>query len=440
MTECSKCRSAIRGESGIRCNGVCDKVYHLTKKCAGIDQYSAKVFDETNYIRFICDDCTQYIQNVDLVLREIQDNVNKNKQTLAEYKHEFECSLKQNEVEIKNLLEAIENRYDERFKKMDNIQKICEKSVEEVKSLYVNVSEVENKNKDIFEKINNNNVKMCDEIKRVVKEANVKKLTYAQTAAKTVLPDVSKRVPLILKPKEKQTVQKTKEELNNKVDPKDFKIVNIENRRNGTLVIQSESMDEREKIKTAIQNEISDKYEVKIPKEAEMNIIITDMNIKLNEKELLEKLKKQNEVIKDSNVEIVKCFETKRFNRSIYNAKVKIDYATYHKIMPMQRLNVGWEKCRIFDGTHIMQCFNCQGFNHKASECRNEAVCFKCHGNHKSKDCTKEILNKCINCVRENKRLNLNLDESHATINRECPVYRNKLSLKKRRLGIDIEI
>ena len=91
MTECTKCKSSIRGESGIRCNGVCNKVYHYTKKFSGIDQYSAKILEEDNFVRFIVDDCLQYIQNVDLVLNVVQEGVKKNKQAL----------------------EAIEKRYDE---------------------------------------------------------------------------------------------------------------------------------------------------------------------------------------------------------------------------------------------------------------------------------------------------------------------------------------
>lgn len=194
MAECSKCRSAIRGESGIHCNGVCEKIYHFTKKCGGIDQYSANIFDQNNFIRFICDDCMQYIQNVDMMLKEIQVTVNKNEQTLLNYKNEFESCLKRNENEIKTLLEAIEKRYEARFKKIDNVQKICEKNVEEVKNLYGNVNEFENKNKVIYEKISNNNTKMCNEIKKMVKETNVKtKKSYAKIVAdNSEMPDVSK--------------------------------------------------------------------------------------------------------------------------------------------------------------------------------------------------------------------------------------------------------
>ena len=49
-----------------------------------------------------------YIHNVDIVLGEIQDGVNKNKISLAEYKKESELSLTQNEFDIKKLLQTIE--------------------------------------------------------------------------------------------------------------------------------------------------------------------------------------------------------------------------------------------------------------------------------------------------------------------------------------------
>ena len=74
----------------------------------------------------------------------------------------------------------------------------------------------------------------------------------------------------------------------------------------------------------------------------------------------------------------------------------------------------------VFDGTYVMKCFKCQGYNRKSSECKNESVYFKCHGNRVSKECNKE-----------NKRLNLGLDEYHVTNSREYPVYQNKLNLKK---------
>lgn len=440
MAECHKCKSSIRGETGISCDGVCKKVYH-TVKCAGVDQYTARTLEADNFLRFMCGDCVQYIHNVDMVVKDIQDSVNKNKQNLIEYKLEFDSALKRNENEIKQLLEAIEKRYEERLRKIDKAQKICETNFEEIKNLCGMVKEYENKSNDIFNNIEENNVKICNEIKKIIKETNDKqnKMSFADALKKnTVLPELKKQVPLIVKPKEKQNLQKTKEDLNNKVDPKNFKITNVENRSNGTLVIQSENNEEREKIKTAIQNEMGEGYEIKVPNNHEMSVTITDMTFKYSNNELIEKIKKQNEFLKESEIKPVKSYEFKRNNKLIYNTKIVIDNDSYTKLLSAQRINIGWEKCRVFDGTDVLMCYKCRGFNHKAGDCKNQEICYKCHGNHKAKECNKDIIPKCINCIKSNEKLNLGLDENHSTLSKECPVYQNKLNLKMRRMGFDI--
>ena len=61
-------------------------------------------------------------------------------------------------------------------------------------------------------------------------------------------------------------------------------------------------MEEREKIKEAIETHIRKDYEIKVPKEFGVQIIIADMNFKMQESEIKEKLKKQNEILKDSKI------------------------------------------------------------------------------------------------------------------------------------------
>lgn len=125
-------------------------MYHFTKKSAGIDEYSTTILDEENFVRFICGDCIQYIENVDLVLKDIKVMVNANKQQLKGYEHEFSCYLKKNKDEIQVFLHAIEKRYDERMRKINNLQRIWEKSVEKIKNNYAAVNEVENNNTNNF--------------------------------------------------------------------------------------------------------------------------------------------------------------------------------------------------------------------------------------------------------------------------------------------------
>ena len=86
---------------------------------------------------------------------------------------------------------------------------------------------------------------------------------------------------------------------------------NVENRKNYTLVIQSENVKEREKIKEAIQSEISKEYEVRIPRDINMHISFTNLSFKVSKEELVEKLKKQNEILRNNNLDVEKNFETK---------------------------------------------------------------------------------------------------------------------------------
>ena len=45
------------------------------------------------------------------------------------------------------------------------------------------------------------------------------------------------RTCLIIKPKERQKIEKTKQDSNNKVDPVNLNITNTENRKNETIII-----------------------------------------------------------------------------------------------------------------------------------------------------------------------------------------------------------
>ena len=123
------------------------------------------------------------------------------------------------------------------------------------------------------ETIEKNSTKMCNEIKKIVKNTNVKQKMSQIAAINIVMPDISENVPLIVKPNVKQSVEKTKARLNEKVDPINLKITNVENGKNGTLVIICQNVEEKEKIKEAIETQISKDYEIKVPKEVGMQII-----------------------------------------------------------------------------------------------------------------------------------------------------------------------
>lgn len=442
MQECSKCRSAVRGESGVRCAGVCGKIFHTNVKCSGLDQYSSNVLDTNKMIKFMCDDCVQYIQNVDLIVKEMQDSVIQNSNYLKEYKIEFESTLKKNENEIKELLEKIEGRYFERIKVMKSTQESCEKSVEEIKNMCQNFSR---SSEQLSKDLDNNkkeNERITTEVKKIINNSTTAntQMSYAGAVRKNVnnvkvMPELRKEVPLIVKPKNKQMSEKTKNDLNQNVDPKNLKISNIESRHNGIVIIESDNNDEREKIKKLLENKMKDDYEIKIPSSMNPRIVVVNMGYKHDDLELIEKLKKQNQILENSSLKLIKQYEIKRNNRKLYNAIIEVDPGTFPKVIAKEKVCIGWERCKVFDGVEILMCFKCKGFNHKAADCKNEETCTKCLGKHKTRECNKDQVLKCINCLRANEKLNLKLDDNHATFSKQCPVYQNKLNIKRNRIG-----
>ena len=80
-----------------------------------------------------------------------------------------------------------------------------------------------------------------------------------------------------------------------------------------------------------------------------MQIIITDIDFKLSEKDLINKLKKQNGVLENSEMEVIKIILTRRKDRTIFNARIKIDQESYNRIVSCQTVNIVWERCRVYD-------------------------------------------------------------------------------------------
>ena len=71
------------------------------------------------------------------------------------------------------------------------------------------------------------------------------------------------------------------------------------------------------------------------------------------------------------------------------------------------KIKLEWGVYHVRDRYHVIICFYCQRYGHLEANCtakRNgeEPHCYKCAGNHKSKDCTSNEKN-CINCIRYKK-------------------------------------
>lgn len=70
-------------------------------------------------------------------------------------------------------------------------------------------------------------------------------MTYFPVVINKELLDVRKQITLVVKPKEKQRLRKTNDDLNNNVDTVKFKVTNVENRKKSAVVIQNITNEEQ---------------------------------------------------------------------------------------------------------------------------------------------------------------------------------------------------
>ena len=436
MTKCHECRKKITGETGILCAGICGKFFHSAKKCSGLEEEDIEIYGRYSRLKYICEECDEYLNNIDSALKAVKNSVECNNVVLKQYSNEFRDVIKQNETEICNLLTAIEKKYEERFNEFKSIQKNCEENASEVRKIR-QVAEVF---KSSTEHLGKENTSILKELKNELKKVSDKQSTAPVTFANVVksvgntIVKKSKEAPLIIKPKNAQNSVKTKTDLAKNIDPKKLKISNLAFKRNGTIVVDSENSIERQKIKNVIEEKIGSEYEIIVPKGPSPRIVIVGLSCTHTDSDLIDALKNQNSSLENSEIKIIKQYETK--NKGNFNAIIETDYETYVNLLNEKKIKVGWDICKVFEGNTVLQCFKCKGYGHKATQCRNEETCSRCHGNHKTSDCKKEELVKCINCIRANSSFNLKLDVNHKTNDRLCPVYLKKLQEMKKRLNV----
>ena len=88
------------------------------------------------------------------------------------------------------------------------------------------------------------------------------------------------------------------------------------------------------------------------------------------------------------------------------------------------RLYLGCKVQEATDYVHLVQCYHCNAFGHKADACRRKTpICLYCAGSHRSNKCTLKQRPrdfKCVNCLHSNDD-SLTANASHAANDELCP-------------------
>lgn len=208
-------------------------------------------------------------------------------------------------------------------------------------------------------------------------------------------------------------------------------IKSVNNIPHGGIEIKCKSKEELTKIQEIAIKELSEDYNVVVPKLHNPKIKITNMSEKHTDTELINCIKSQNESIKEAEMKVLNIYEAK--NTESYSAIIEVDNQTFSMIMSESKIKIGLNICNVFEFVDVLRCYRCCGYSHKSNVCRNKVACLRCGGEHKIKDCQANR-SECVNCKQTGEKLKLNLDTNHPVWSRTCPIYQKKIENKRKQI------
>lgn len=254
-----------------------------------------------------------------------------------------------------------------------------------------------------------------------------RKTTYASVAKKT------NTVKEILVVRNKDTIgleaDKIKEKLKEQINPVDLGIgvTNIRNFTKNGVSIGCESLGDKNKLREELERKMGKEFiiqEALVPAK-KFKIIGVDNN--LTKEEIAEAILKQNQLELD--LKILKVTKI-----TDHSSMVILEVARgVEQISGMNKLKIQWRICKISGFDSVYRCFNCYGYNHKAANCTNPAICSKCGENKHDEDCVD--IKTCQNCIKANEKFNMSVDVNHSMFDSsKCKIYQLEIEKQKNRI------
>jgi PHD/YefM family antitoxin component YafN of YafNO toxin-antitoxin module len=202
-------------------------------------------------------------------------------------------------------------------------------------------------------------------------------------------------------------------------------------KENGDVYLDLPSKENREKFAPLLNNEGFAEDNIVELKSKSPAISILDVKEYESKEEFIEKIKQQNEKVKQlidggSEFKIVYTRPpNKEAQNSIYYQVVARVSEDVRKAIKENRdkLFVGVSSYRVVDRFYIKRCNKCQQYGHYEKDCENAECCGYCSGPHLSLNCQEVDKNaheqhKCVNCEKSKKD-----PTKHSALWYKCPTY-----------------
>jgi hypothetical protein len=235
--------------------------------------------------------------------------------------------------------------------------------------------------------------------------------------------EVDKRHKLTVRSRTNHSAEEIKNIIKTNINPTSMKvgISAFRTLRDGRVLLETKSKDEIELLHTNIQDKCSQLLETNIQKLRNPTIVIYNIPEDVTTENAEEIISSQNPELNLSKGDMKPKFIMKG-RRNIRNLVTEVGPLVRRKILKT-KLKIGWHICNMEDYVVVNRCFNCSGYNHRASNCRGVETCPLCTGGHRLKDCTASAEDyRCTNCVKFNKyNSKAKVSENHSSLDQNCP-------------------
>ena len=460
---CAKCGELIRiCDDPVTCVGKCKSRFHQV--CTPLTKITAKVVNDNVNIVFKCGSCllalddgvnnnalgelTKEIDELSSISKSLTDNRGSiDKQISCAIQSGMENFLKSFNESLRESMANIEASV---ARKLDDFKKVLIDRVDRD----TNLGAINRKRARTERAIHSESDSNPSTKKLIVSNKHDKPIenrennevflnntqTYANVLAGSSGIKINKsqnkenrktRPVIVIKPVESsQSSEQTRLFLKQKLDPKIHKIGNFRNGKNGSIIAECAIGDDVEGVKNDIASNLGDKYNAVIPIIGKPKLKIMGMSDRYSPDEFIDLLKSQNDNIGINEVKVIADFENPRFKYNKFNVIIEVDKDTYNCLMNAGKVSIGWDKCSVQEAINVLRCFKCGEFGHKSTECANTEACSKCCEKHKSSECSSTEF-KCVNCLKANRDLKLNLDVKHPASSAQCPVFRRLYEKRK---------
>lgn len=265
-------------------------------------------------------------------------------------------------------------------------------------------------------------------------EYSTPKINYAEVLKNEPMKKLVKqnRQKIIIKPIVAQENMDTRKELREKIDPAGMSvgILSMKDIKNGGILLVCHDEKDTTRVEEIMRKSLGNRYTVEIAKLNKPRMKLIGITERYESDEIIKKIKIQNQFLTDEDSIEVKYIKLQK--NKTYTIFIEVNGSAFRKIIQHKKLNIGWDRCSVYEDISILRCFKCGQYGHKSGQCHNEEICSNCAGNHSTRNC-KDDRKKCINCKLSSEKYKENLNTNHSAMDENCTIYMRKVKQLRER-------